>query len=341
VLAAHGVAPVVIDEGAAGRTDFRQPRPGLRSTSSPARRRGGNYRAPRALRCLRDRIDYRPQTLAWAIDDARCIRSRAARPPRSIRRADPATGATDRSLPIQGWTLPGVFTLGGAQVLLKEHGCLIGRRIVFCGSSPLLYLAARQYRAMGAEIVAVLDTTPFAAKVEAPATSAAAPGTLARGLGYMAALRRAACHASRRHAARVRGTAASKRCVSDVRHGRDHAACDAVASGSAQAGNAARRARRRSASTTITFSPMAAARRRGRRAAATSMWPATARRRRRAGCGAHRRACGVRVLEDHKIASPASIAARRAAGRAAAPVSARPRARLRLAGRRDPRSTTA
>jgi NADPH-dependent 2,4-dienoyl-CoA reductase/sulfur reductase-like enzyme len=101
-----------------------------------------------------------------------------------------ATGATDRVLPVAGWTLPGVFTLGGAQVLLKEHGCLIGRRVAFCGSSPLLYLAADQYRRMGAEIVAVLDTTPFAAKLAAALELAAAPSTLARGLGYMAALRR-------------------------------------------------------------------------------------------------------------------------------------------------------
>jgi bacterioferritin-associated ferredoxin len=61
---------------------------------------------------------------------------------------------------------------------------------VFCGSSPLLYLAAKQYRAMGAEIVAVLDTTPFAAKFRAAADLLAAPGTLVRGLGYMRELRR-------------------------------------------------------------------------------------------------------------------------------------------------------
>src|SRR6185503_11177671 len=94
-------------------------------------------------------------------------------------------------LPIPGWTLPGVFTLGGAQVLLKEHGCLIGRRVVFCGSSPLLYLAATQYRAMGAEIVAVLDTTPFNAKIAAAIDLMAAAGTLWRGVGYLTALRRA------------------------------------------------------------------------------------------------------------------------------------------------------
>src|SRR5947209_8543848 len=53
-----------------------------------------------------------------------------------------ATGATDRLYPVEGWTLPGVFSLGAAQVLLKDQGCLIGRNTVFCGSSPLLYVAA-------------------------------------------------------------------------------------------------------------------------------------------------------------------------------------------------------
>jgi hypothetical protein len=32
-----------------------------------------------------------------------------------------ATGATDRVLPFMGWTLPGVFTLGAAQVALKAQ----------------------------------------------------------------------------------------------------------------------------------------------------------------------------------------------------------------------------
>ena len=34
-----------------------------------------------------------------------------------------ATGATDRVLPFPGWTLPGVYTLGAAQVALKSQGC--------------------------------------------------------------------------------------------------------------------------------------------------------------------------------------------------------------------------
>jgi len=195
VLAAHGIATIVIDEGREpGGQIYRRAREGLAlDIDILFGTEVANYRTfHTTFASLRRRIDYRPQTLVWAVDGRRLHTLRAGV-------ADTidsdalilATGATDRTMPIPGWTLPGAFTLGGAQVLLKEHGCLIGRRIVFCGSSPLLYLAATQYRAMGAEIAAVLDTTPFAAKIAAARDLAAAPGTLARGLGYMAALRRA------------------------------------------------------------------------------------------------------------------------------------------------------
>jgi len=194
LLAAHGVAPVVIDEGRRpGGQIYRQPREGLAlDIAALLGSEADNYRRTHATFAhLRDRVDYRPQTLAWGIEDRTlhtvCGTTAATLDFDALLLA---TGATDRTLPIQGWTLPGVFTLGGAQVLLKEHGCLIGRRIVFCGSSPLLYLAAKQCRAMGAEIVAVLDTTPFAAKVAAARDLMAVPGMFARGLGYIAALRR-------------------------------------------------------------------------------------------------------------------------------------------------------
>ena len=115
-----------------------------------------------AALALRLRIDYRPDTLVWNVFDSE-VHTLSGGRLGSLPYDDLilATGATDRVMPVRGWTLPGVFTLGGAQVLLKEQGCLIGRRVVFCGSSPLLYLAALQYAKAGAQVVGVLDTTPF------------------------------------------------------------------------------------------------------------------------------------------------------------------------------------
>jgi NADPH-dependent 2,4-dienoyl-CoA reductase/sulfur reductase-like enzyme len=195
LLAAHGAAVTVIDEGReAGGQIYRRARAGLKlDVEALMGVEVANYRSFHAVfERLRGRIDYRPQTLVWGIEEKR-LRTISAGIADTVmfNALILATGATDRTLPIPGWTLPGVFTLGGAQVLLKEHGCLIGRRIVFCGSSPLLYLAAKQYRAMGAEIVAVLDTTSFAAKIGAAPELLTAPQTFARGLAYMNALRSA------------------------------------------------------------------------------------------------------------------------------------------------------
>ncbi|MBV7334735.1 NAD(P)/FAD-dependent oxidoreductase [Chloroflexi bacterium TSY] len=68
-----------------------------------------------------------------------------------------APGAYDRPLPFPGWHLPGVMTLGGAQMLLKGHGILPGKRILVGGSGPLLLAAAAGLVKAGADVVAVLD----------------------------------------------------------------------------------------------------------------------------------------------------------------------------------------
>ena len=72
-----------------------------------------------------------------------------------------ATGAQERPFPVPGWTLPGVMTAGGAQVLLKSAG-LAEPDAVFAGTGPLLYLVTYQYMKAGIPIRAILDTTPRA-----------------------------------------------------------------------------------------------------------------------------------------------------------------------------------
>jgi len=68
-----------------------------------------------------------------------------------------ASGAYDRPMPFPGWHLPGVITPGGAQMLMKGHGILPGKRILLGGSGPLLLGAAAGLAEAGAEVVAVLD----------------------------------------------------------------------------------------------------------------------------------------------------------------------------------------
>lgn len=70
-----------------------------------------------------------------------------------------ATGALERPFPIPGWTLPGVIAAGatGERFDAAETA---GRRIVFAGTGPLLWLLASRCLDAGADVLALLDTTP-------------------------------------------------------------------------------------------------------------------------------------------------------------------------------------
>jgi NADPH-dependent 2,4-dienoyl-CoA reductase/sulfur reductase-like enzyme len=189
VIHARGHRPTLITESRqAGGQGYRRPSPGL-ELDMP-RLMGSEADKYAALHtrfdAIRGAIDYRQSTLVWNIENRtlHLLRDGVA----STQGFDAlilATGAMDRIAPIPGWTLPGVFTLGGAQVALKDQGCFIGRRVAFVGSSPLLALAAQQYRKLGADIAVIADTTPLLGKLTALPALANSPRTLLRGLAYL------------------------------------------------------------------------------------------------------------------------------------------------------------
>jgi NADPH-dependent 2,4-dienoyl-CoA reductase/sulfur reductase-like enzyme len=194
-LVEAGLAPIVLDESArAGGQIYRQPpygaeRPAEKLYGSEA----GKARAIHtALEQIRPRIDYRPGTLVW-----NCFQGKLntlhdnAQGILPFDRLIIAAGAFDRVIPFPGWTLPGVFTLGGAQIALKSQGIAIGKRTVLVGAGPLLPLVASQYLEAGAEIAAVLDVTPFKAKIAALPRMMAMPAMVRRGLSYLSKIRRA------------------------------------------------------------------------------------------------------------------------------------------------------
>lgn len=135
--------------------------------------------------------DWRPETLAWGIfaDRIETIRD-GLHDSIPYDRLLIAVGATDRIMALPGWTLPGVFSLGGAQIALKKHSSFIGKRIVLAGASPLLYLAAAQYARMGARELTVVDTARAADKLKAALGMAmTAPKTLLEGALLLRELR--------------------------------------------------------------------------------------------------------------------------------------------------------
>ena len=107
---------------------------------------------------------YVPRATVWLVTPDRQIGISLGGASRQFtaRRIVLATGAQERPFPIPGWTLPGVMTVGAAQILLKSSGLVPDGRTVLAGCGPLLWLLAWQYLQAGAKIEAILDTTPGA-----------------------------------------------------------------------------------------------------------------------------------------------------------------------------------
>lgn len=67
-----------------------------------------------------------------------------------------ATGAAETSFALPGWTLPGVMTVGAAQVMTQVHRVRIGRRGAIVGVNALSMAILRELRLAGIELASVL-----------------------------------------------------------------------------------------------------------------------------------------------------------------------------------------
>lgn len=194
VLAKAGLQPVLVDEATrVGGQIYRQAPAG---NTVPAEEMYGSEAGKAAavhgcLEALAGRFEYRPRTLVWntfkGVLDLMSERGPEKLP---FDRLLIATGAFDRVIPFPGWTLPGTFTLGGAQIALKAQGAAIGERVALVGAGPLLPLVASQYLKAGAKVVAVIDVTPWSAKLQALLKMMALPRMVLRGLSYLRVIRK-------------------------------------------------------------------------------------------------------------------------------------------------------
>ncbi len=104
-----------------------------------------------------------------------------------------ATGAQERPAPFPGWTLPGVLTVGAAQILLKNAGQIPAGPVVIAGSGPLPLLYAVQLLRAGGQVTCYIDTTPagqWRAAIRRLPGALRAWRDLAKGIGWNAALRK-------------------------------------------------------------------------------------------------------------------------------------------------------
>lgn len=68
-----------------------------------------------------------------------------------------AVGAVEKVTPRPGWDLPGVFTAGGMQVMMKETGRAPRGTVLLAGSGPLLIAVAAQMAALGNAPLAIVE----------------------------------------------------------------------------------------------------------------------------------------------------------------------------------------
>lgn len=170
----HGLEVVLFDEGAGpgGRVwQAIEKRAPADKYDHMAKAMAAQFRASGA--------DARFGTTVWCIEPDGSVFWRAGGKA-GVERATHlllATGTTERPLPVPGWTLPGVMTVGAAQIALKTSGLVPQGRVWLAGQGPLLLLYAVQALGAGGRFAGVLDLGP--------------PGALRRGLPHLPAALRA------------------------------------------------------------------------------------------------------------------------------------------------------
>jgi len=162
----HGVDVMLVDE---------QPTPGgqiWRAVEQSAQKNlnevlGADYCAglhvAQAFR--QSRVNYQPLTQVWQIeaeqDGWQVYMSHEGRAHTVFaKKIILATGAQERPMPFPGWTLPGVLTVGAAQIALKTSAEIPAEPVWIAGSGPLVLLYIHQLLQAGGEVAGWIDTSP-------------------------------------------------------------------------------------------------------------------------------------------------------------------------------------
>lgn len=140
--------------------------------------------------------NYEPGTQVWQVETGhRAFVTRAG----SASSIDAtylllATGAQERPAPFPGWTLPGVMTVGAAQIVLKTSDQIPSEPVWIAGSGPLSLLYAAQLLQAGGRIAGFLDTSrPGQLRGLIPDLFAAvrnAPIDLVKGISWLQSVKR-------------------------------------------------------------------------------------------------------------------------------------------------------
>lgn len=163
-----------------------------RSIESASDRRqeilGQDYRYGKKIikRFRQSNVQYFPNTTVWSINknNQLGVLHQGQASFVKAKRILIAIGAYERPVPFPGWTLPGVMSAGGGQILFKGDGLLPTGKVVLAGTGPLLLLIAWQYHQAGIKVEAILDCAPIQDRFFAPfkiPQALAASGYLSKG----------------------------------------------------------------------------------------------------------------------------------------------------------------
>ena len=110
-----------------------------------------------------------------------------------------ASGAYERPVPVPGWTLPGVMTAGGAQVLIKSQRVRPGQRVLLAGTGPLQLVVANHMLSAGMEVLAVAESASTEGVWRMVPDLMRQPALIKQGLAYIYRLKRAGVQMLRSH----------------------------------------------------------------------------------------------------------------------------------------------
>lgn len=111
---------------------------------------------------IRDDISVFLNTEVWGFDDQKTVllysRANSGKPVKRIRgeKLIISVGAFEKAIPFPGWTLPGVFSVGGLNTLVKK-GILPGERFLLAGTGPLQLVLAHHLINAGAGLSAIVN----------------------------------------------------------------------------------------------------------------------------------------------------------------------------------------
>jgi NADPH-dependent 2,4-dienoyl-CoA reductase/sulfur reductase-like enzyme len=194
--AESGAQTLVIDENLqAGGQIYRQP-PETYQVENPGSL-GEDYADGQALlrkvECLSDKITIWNDALVWSVFDSKQL-AIARGNDLVLVDADAmvvATGAYERPVPVAGWTLPGVMTAGGAQLMLKSQRVRPGQKVLLAGTGPLQLVVASQMLDAGMDVVAVAESASIRGAWRYFPDMLRQPRLIASGLKYVQRLKSA------------------------------------------------------------------------------------------------------------------------------------------------------